>query len=181
MLGRGLTWFVLLLPLLAGCVTTSPDPARAACQSRMEKLSEQLLPGFAAAGYRPTVVVLLDDKLFNGRGFPSAPEVLGDSMVGGRVRLRPQLCDEEAMAVIVMAHEMAHIALNHHGTLATGVNLAWETPRHEAEADALALTVLKKLHAPKAMLDYLTCRLGQCAPLPGNWKRKPVGSALAED
>jgi len=173
---RHLPQLLPLLPLLlAGCATTPADPKLQACQQGLENLSRRLMPAFERLGYRPEVRIQLDADLANGRGFPALPEVQGDSMPGGRVRLRPALCADAEMAGIVLAHEMSHVALHHHGTLSTGVNLAWETPRNELEADGLARKVLQQTGARQEVVDFLACRLGQCGPIPG-FKHKPVGS-----
>ncbi|GAB2180101.1 hypothetical protein DLREEDagrD3_03240 [Denitratisoma sp. agr-D3] len=145
----------------------------------MEGIAQSLLPSFASLGYRPTAYIVMDDTLANGRGFPAAPEVFGDSLPGGRIRLRSSLCANDAFATIVVAHEMAHLALNHHGTPGTGVSLAWETPQNELAADDLARKVLQAQGAPKPWIDYLACRLGQCER--GPWKNKPVGSEPANN
>lgn len=153
---------------ITACSNMPSDPAQAACLSRMEAIAQNLLPAFAAEGYQPTVHLMLDAALANGRGFASPPGVLGDSAPGGRVRLRPALCANPPWAVVVVAHEMSHIALKHMGGVATGVSLEWEIPPKEKEADALALAVLKRAGGPRESIAILECRLGGCvAPRPG--------------
>ncbi|HEY3431805.1 MAG TPA: hypothetical protein VGK09_04590 [Rhodocyclaceae bacterium] len=168
--------FTSLGLLLASCAITPSDPARAACLRQMETLAQGLMPAFASLGYQPSVRIQLDDALANGRGFAASPNVLGDSMPGGRVRLRSILCQQTDYAYIVVAHEMSHVALNHIGQPSIGVSLAWETPHNELEADALAGKVLKAAGARQELVDYLACRLGQCSSQIPGLKHKPVGS-----
>ena len=168
--------WILLLAGLAGCGSTPVDPAKSLCLQRFDVMTQRLLPAFAAEGYQPAVHLQLDDTLTNGRGFAAPDGVMGDSLPSGRIRLRSRLCQDQALASIVLAHEMAHVALRHYGAPSSGVTLAWETPRAELEADQLAQKVLRRTGAPRSLLDFLDCRLGQCeAPSP-QWKRKPVGS-----
>lgn len=153
---------------IAACAHVPSNPEQAACLSRLEAIAQHLLPAFAAEGYQPTVRIMLDTDLANSRGFASPPGVLGDSVPGGRVRLRPALCANPPWAVVVVAHEMSHIALNHMGEVSTGVSLEWEIPPKEKEADALALAVLKRAGGPRESIAILECRLGGCAsPQPG--------------
>lgn len=175
MLGRAL--LLALVPvLLAGCVTTQSNPARQACLNNMEKIAEGLKPAFARLGYRPTIVMSIDDDLANYRGTPSPPSVYADSSPGGRIRLRPLLCSDSTLATVVVAHEMSHVALGEWGEPDAGITLAWEAPRRELRADALARKVLKEAGAPQSVVDFLGCRLGQCETVPSGWKHKPVGT-----
>lgn len=171
-----------LLPLaLTGCVLMPSSPERDACQKKVDFIAERLMPSFAKLGYQPSVRIVLSDDLPNSRGFPSPPDVLGDSAPGGRIRVRPVVCSRGAMALVVVAHEMSHAALKHMGTINHGVNLAWDVPKHEFEADALARQVLKDAGASKAVLDYLACRLGQCQAAPKGEKRKPADISSQDD
>lgn len=176
-MGRALA--ALLILLLAGCATVL-TPEQQACEKRMETIAERLMPGFEKLGYRPRVVIRLDEKLANGRGFPSPSNVFGDSSPGGGIRLRPVVCSNDGLASIVVAHEMSHVALAHWGMSNLGAVLAWEAPRQELEADALARRVLEVSGAPKPILDLMECRLGQCQETPLGLKHKPVGTRKDE-
>jgi len=169
---------VFLLPLLAGCAAAPPQsPAQQACLERMNAHAKELLPGFAVLGHRPEVRIQLDGEMRAG-GFRQPGEVLGDATPGGRIRLRTTaVCGDRAAARAVLAHEMAHVALRHHGTPGTGVTLEWEKPpQQEIEADRLALEVLRATGGDPAAERFLECHMTNCAgtPLP---RRSGAGAA----
>lgn len=168
----------LILPLLAACATLSPE--QQACEKRMEALADRLMPGFEKLGYKPRVAIRIDEKLANGRGFPSPSRVVGDSSPGGGIRLRPVVCSNDGLASIVVAHEMSHVALAHWTASSSSAVLAWEASPRELEADALARRVLEVSGAPKQLLDFLSCRLGQCQKVPSGLTHKPVGTKKDE-
>lgn len=176
-MGRALAAF-LILPLLAGCATLTPE--QQACEKRMEAIAERLMPSFEKLGYRPSVVIRIDEKLASGRGFSAPSSVLGDSSPGGGIRLRPVVCSNNGLAVMIVAHEMSHVALAHWTMSNLGAVLAWEARPQELEADALARRVLEVSGAPKPMLDFMACRLGQCQEVPPGLKHKPVGTKKDE-
>lgn len=152
--------------LLAACTTTQPYPKEhAACYERVQQHAAQLMPVFAALGYRLEPDVRLDEEMLNNRGFRAPDDVLGDAIPNGRIRLRPsRVCVSQAIARAVLAHEMAHVALQHRGVRGTGVTLAWEKPpQQEIEADGLALKVLRQAGGHPGAVAYVACRLGSCA------------------
>lgn len=150
---------------LAGCATAPSSPLQAACLARMNVHAAELLPGFEALGYRPQVNLQLDDEMRNGRGFRQSGQVLGDASPGGRVRLRAsRLCGDAAAARAVIAHEMAHVALQHRGSPGTGVVLEWERPAQEVEADRLAIDVLRHTGGHPAAEQFLACHFDDCGP-----------------
>jgi hypothetical protein len=154
--------------LLAGCATVTPESA--ACLARMKHHAVQVEPGFAALGYTFGYSIVLEEGLYSNRGFPSPPHVMGDALPSGRIRLRPSwVCGDDVQAQAVVAHEMAHVALQHRNTDTSGISLEWAPPRHELEADALGLKALQKAGAPRAAWKFLDCRLGQC-----EGRRKPA-------
>ena len=150
---------------LAGCAAAPSSPLQAACLARMNVHAAELLPGFEALGYRPQVHLQLDDEMRNGRGFRQSGQVLGDASPGGRVRLRAsRLCGDAAAARAVIAHEMAHVALQHRGAPGTGVVLEWERPAQEVEADRLAIDVLRHTGGHPAAEQFLACHFDDCGP-----------------
>lgn len=159
---------------LAGCAAAPPAPLQTACQQRMDRHAAELLPGFHALGYRPAVQLRLDDEMRDGRGFRQSGEVLGDASPGGRVRLRAaRLCRQDAVARAVIAHEIAHVALQHRGTPGTGVVLEWEVPPQEVEADRLALEVLRRTGGYPAAERFIECHRGNCGGMAGPAMRRP--------
>lgn len=174
----------LLLGLPAGCAVAPLSPERAACLERMNRHSAELLPGFAALGYRPEVRLQLDEEMRDGRGFRLPDQVLGDAQRSGRIRLRaPAVCGNPAVARAVVAHEMAHVALHHLGTAPTGVVLAWEKPApQEIEADRLALAVLRRTGGHPASERFIECHLSNCAAAaPAAWRgASPPRAGAAE-
>ncbi|MDK9725525.1 MAG: hypothetical protein OEL88_11610 [Sterolibacteriaceae bacterium MAG5] len=155
--------------LLAACTTTQPYPKEyAACYERVQQHAAQLMPVFAALGYRMEPDVRLDEDMVNNRGFRAPDDVLGDAIPNGRIRLRPsRVCASESLARAVLAHEMAHVALQHRGVRGTGVTLAWEKPpQQEIEADGLALKVLRQAGGYPGAVTYVACRLGSCVKAP---------------
>jgi hypothetical protein len=151
--------------VLAGCATVPPYPPQyAACHERVLQHAGQFMPGFAALGYRPEVRIYLDEEMRDGRGFRAPDNVLGDALPWGRIRLRPAaVCGSDYLARAVLAHEMAHVALQHKGVPGTGLVLAWEKPpQQETEADALALKVLRESGSDWQSIHYIECRLGKC-------------------
>lgn len=147
--------------ILAGCATVTPESA--ACLARMKRHAIGLESGFAALGYTFSYSIALEEGLYSNRGFPSPPHVMGDALPSGRIRLRPSwVCGDDVQAQAVVAHEMAHVALQHRNMDTSGVSVEWAPPREELEADALGLKALQKAGAPRAVWKFLDCRLGQC-------------------
>lgn len=173
----------LFLPLsaavLVGCAVVPPQsPEQAACLRRMEGHAAQLLPGFAALAHRPVVRLQLDDDMRDGRGFRQSGAVLGDALPDGRIRLRASgVCGDEVVARAVVAHEMAHVALQHRGMPGTGVIVEWEKPPpQEIEADRLALDVLRRTGGHPLSERFIECHLTNCtAVLPGRPARRSAG------
>ena len=175
-------WAALGL-LAAACAAPRPYPdGYAACYERMQRHAAELLPAFHALGYRPEVRLQLDEEMRNGRGFRQPDDLLGDSVPWGRIRLRPaRLCDDDAAARAVLAHEIAHVALRHQGVPDTGLVLAWERPpQQEAEADALALAAIRRAGGHPSSARYLECRLQDCGssfsglPLYPSYRERPA-------
>jgi hypothetical protein len=131
----------------------------------MQRHAAQLAPGFAALGYPLTIHLQLDDAMLDGAGFREMSDVMGDAIPSGRVRLRPSwVCGDDAAARAVVAHEMAHVALQHKGVPATGLVLAWEgPPRQENEANELGLAVLRRTGGYPQSERFLECRLRDCS------------------
>lgn len=151
---------------LPGCTPMQPYPqGYAACYERMQRHAAELAPGFAALGYRPAVRLSLDDKLPDAYGLHAMSDVMGDALPSGRIRLRPStLCANDALARAVVAHEMAHVALQHRGAPSTGLVLEWEgPPQQENEANALGLAVLRQTGGYPAAERFLECRLTDCS------------------
>lgn len=165
---------VMLLSLLLGaCAATPPTPELAACLARVEAHAADLRPAFAALGYRPEVHLRLDEDMADGRGFRKTKSTLGDASPGGAIRLRPsRLCVDDVLARAAVAHEMAHVALQHRGVPGNGITLQWEKPpRQEVEADELAHAVLLRAGGDVRAAMLVSCWLGRCER-PG----KPTGS-----
>ncbi len=156
----------LLVSLLLGaCALPPPTPEQSACLDRMRAHAAELQPAFAALGYRPEVSLRLDEEMPDGRGFAKSDSILGDASPGGAVRLRPsRLCADEALARAVVAHEMAHVALQHRAIPASGVTLAWEPQPLEVAANELAYAVLMRAGGDGRAARLIDCWLGRCAP-----------------
>lgn len=138
-------------------------PGYEACYERMQRHVAELATGFAALGYRPVVHLSLDEKMDDARGLHAMSDVMGDAVPSGRVRLRPSLCADDALARAVVAHEMAHVALQHRGVPTSGLILEWEgPPQQENEANALGLAALRKTGADPSSERFLECRLKDC-------------------
>lgn len=155
---------LLILLLLAGCATQPLTPELSACLSRMEGHAANLLPAFAALGYRPAVRLHLDEEMVDGNGFRKLASTLGDASPGGQVRLRPsRLCADDVLARAVVAHEMAHVALQHRGVMGSGITFLWEKPpRQEVEADELAYAVLRRAGSDPRAARLVSCWLDRC-------------------
>lgn len=163
--------------LLAACTTTQPYPKEhAACYESVQQHAAQLMPAFNALGYSFEIDVRLDEDLLNARGFRQMGDVLGDALPNGRIRLRPsRVCANPSVVRAVLAHEMAHVALQHLGVKGNGITLAWEKPpKQETEADELALRVLRKAGGHPGAVNYIACRLGNC---PGQASGRPGAPA----
>jgi hypothetical protein len=91
------------------------------------------------------------------------------------------LCGDDAVARAVIAHEMAHVALQHRGTPGTGVVLEWEVPPQEVEADRLALEVLRRTGGHPAAERLLACHLSNCGGMAGPAMRRPGMRLLPEN
>lgn len=132
----------------------------------MQRFAQELAPGFAALGHQPRIRLQLDDKLPDAYGLHAMSDVMGDALPGGRIRLRASsLCGNDVLARAVLAHEMAHVALQHQGTPNTGLVLAWEgPPKQEQEADRLALAALRKSGSYPLSEAWLGCHVGDCVP-----------------
>lgn len=157
--------FLPLLALLLGACAVPPlAPELRACHARMEVHLASLMPGFAALGYRIEVRPRLDEALVDGRGFPSSGSTMGDASPGGAIRLRPShVCADDSLGRAVLAHEIAHVALQHRGMAGSGVTLQWEKPpRIETEANELAYAVLKRVGGDARAVYLVGCWLGKC-------------------
>jgi hypothetical protein len=155
---------ILLSLLLGGCATTPMPPELAACHARMEAHAAHLRPAFAALGHRPEVHLRLDEELADGRGFRKGKSTLGDASPSGAIRLRPsRVCADEVLARAVVAHEMAHVALQHRGVPGSGITLLWERPpQQEMEADELAHAALLRAGGDPRAAMLVSCWLGRC-------------------
>ena len=164
---------IFLSVLLGACATAPPRPELAACLARMEAHAANLRPAFAALGHRPDVYLRLDEDLADWRGFRKGERTLGDASPGGAIRLRPsRVCADEVLARAVVAHEMAHVALQHRGVPGSGVTVLWEKPpQQETEADELAHAALLRAGGDSRAAMLVSCWLGRC-DRPG----KPGGS-----
>lgn len=159
-----------LVAALSACAPLQPfPPGYAACYQRMERHAAALLPGFAALGYQPSVRLFVDEKLPDVYGLHAMSDVLGDALPSGRVRLRASsVCANDTLAQAVVAHEMAHVALQHRGAPTTGVVLTWEgLPPQEREADALALAVLRRINGYPLAMRFLECHSNECGGAAG--------------
>lgn len=155
---------LLILLLLAGCATQRLTPELSACLARMQGHAAGLLPAFTALGYRPAVHLRLDEDMVDGNGFRKQASTLGDSTPGGQVRLRPsRLCAGDALGRAVVAHEMAHVALQHRGVVGSGITFLWEKPpQQEVEADELAYAVLRRAGGDPRAAQLVRCWLDRC-------------------
>lgn len=155
---------VFLFVLLGSCAVVPPRPELAACLARMETHAANLRPTFTAMGYRPEVYLRLDEDLADGRGFRKSESTLGDASPGGAIRLRPsRLCADEVLARAVVAHEMAHVSLQHRSVPGSGVTALWEKPsQQEIEADELAYAVLMRAGGDVRAAMLVSCWLGKC-------------------
>jgi hypothetical protein len=155
---------ILLSLLLGACAATPPRPELAACMTRMEAHAANLRPAFAALGHRPEVYLRLDEDLADSRGFRKGESTLGDASPGGTIRLRPsRLCADEVLARAVVAHEMAHVSLQHRGVPGSGVTALWEKPaQQEIEADELAYAALMRAGGDVRAAMLVSCWLGKC-------------------
>ena len=150
-----------LCALLAACASVPEDPN--GCLPRMKKFAQALEPGFAALGYTFSYSIALEENLYSNWGFPSPPQVMGDAVSSGRIRLRPsRVCGDDRLGFAVVAHEMAHVALRHYNSETTGITLEWAPAKEELEADDLGLRALRKIGASPRVWKLLECRLGQC-------------------
>lgn len=166
---------MLLLFLLSACAMPPPRPQEAACLARMEGHAASLMPAFAAMGHRPEVHLRLDEELVDGNGFAKSASILGDALPGGGIRLRPsRLCADDVLGRAVVAHEMAHVALQHRGAAGSGVTLLWDRPQQEIEADELAYAVLSRTAGDDRAAVLVSCWLGRCDALarPGVGRRR---------
>jgi hypothetical protein len=166
---------IALLLLLSGCASALPGPDMVACLTRMENHAASLKPVFAAMGYRFDVHLRLDEELTDGRGFSKSESVMGDASPGGAIRLRPsRLCANDMLGRAVVAHEMAHVALQHRAVAGSGIIVLWEqrSPQ-EVEADKLAYAVLRQAGGDSGAAALVSCWLGKCGSLgnPG-WNRQ---------
>ncbi len=154
----------LVLPMLGACAMPPLAPVHLACLERMEGHAESLKPAFAALGYRSEVHLRLDEYLADGRGFAKSVSTLGDSSAGGSIRLRPsRLCSDAVLARAVVAHEMAHVALQHRGTPSEGIVVLWDKPpRLESEANELAHAALVRSGDDTGAAKLVACWLGKC-------------------
>lgn len=174
---RRMTRMAIFLGVLLGaCATVAPGPEQAACLARMEAHAAHLQPAFAALGYRPEVYLRLDEDLADGRGFRKGDSTLGDASPGGAIRLRPsRLCADEVLARAVVAHEMAHVSLQHRGVPGSGVTVLWEKPpQQEIEADELAHAALLRAGGDPRAAMLVSCWLGKCER-PGQPGARPRG------
>lgn len=174
---RRMTRMAIFLGVLLGaCATVALGPEQAACLARMEAHAAHLQPAFAALGYRPEVYLRLDEDLADGRGFRKGDSTLGDASPGGAIRLRPsRLCADEVLARAVVAHEMAHVSLQHRGVPGSGVTVLWEKPpQQEIEADELAHAALLRAGGDPRAAMLVSCWLGKCER-PGQPGARPRG------
>ncbi|HEX8964081.1 MAG TPA: hypothetical protein VF801_13855 [Rhodocyclaceae bacterium] len=165
----------LLAACLGACGTLQPyPPGYADCYARVQKHATDLIPAFAALGYRPSVQIYLDEKLPDVYGLHAMSDVMGDALPNGRIRLRiSSVCGNDMLARAVVAHEIAHVALQHRGVPPTGLVLAWEgPPPQEREADRLGLAALRQAGGYPAAQAYLECRTGECG-VPGGAMGNP--------
>jgi hypothetical protein len=166
---------IALLLLLSGCASALPGPDMVACLTRMENHAASLKPVFAAMGYRFDVHLRLDEELTDGRGFSKSESVMGDASPGGAIRLRPsRLCANDMLGRAVVAHEMAHVALQHRAVAGSGIIVLWEQRApQEVEADELAYAVLRQAGGDSGAAALVSCWLGKCGSLgnPG-WNRQ---------
>lgn len=162
----------LVFLLLTGCAAPLLKPELSACLARMEAHAETLRPAFASLGYRPEVYLRLDEDMADGRGFRKSESTLGDASPSGVIRLRPsRLCADEVLAHAVVAHEMAHVSLQHRGLAGSGITLLWEKrPGQEIEADELAYAALKRAGGDARAAILVSCWLGRCGEI-----AKPAG------
>lgn len=155
---------------LCACAPLPPyPPGYAACYERVRRQAAELAPGFAALGYRPAAELHLDENMPDAYGLHAMSDVMGDAMPDGRIRLRMSaVCGDDLLARAVVAHEMAHVALQHRGAPTTGLVLAWEgPPPQEREADALALAVLRKVGGDPRAERFLECHANGCGAAGG--------------
>jgi len=172
---RRMTRLTVFLSLLLGaCAAAPPRPELAACLALMEVHAATLRPAFAALGHRPEVYLRLDEDLADGRGFRKGESTLGDASPGGAIRLRPsRVCVDEVLARAVVAHEMAHVALQHRVVPGSGVTVLWEKPaQQELEADELAFAALRRAGGDPRAAMLVNCWLGKCGR-----QDKPGGSS----
>lgn len=156
---------MILSLLLGACALPPPTPEQAACQARMQSYAADLQPAFAGLGYRPQVDLRLDEEMLDGRGFAKPDSILGDASPGGVVRLRPsRLCADGALARAVVAHEMAHVALQHRAVPGSGVTLSWVPQPLEVAANELAYAALVRAGGDPRAARLIHCWLGNCAP-----------------
>jgi hypothetical protein len=159
-----------LAAALSACAPIQPfPPGHAACYQRMEGHVAELMPGFAALGYQPSIRLFIDEKLPDVYGLHAMSDVLGDALPSGRIRVRASsVCANDRLAQAVVAHEMAHVALKHRGAPTTGVVLTWEgLPPQEREADTLALAVLRRINGYPQAQRFLECHLNGCGGAAG--------------
>ncbi len=157
---------MILSLLLGACASAPPTPEQAACLARMRAHAAELQPAFAALGYRPEVSLRLDEEMPDGRGFAKSDSILGDASPGGAVRLRPsRLCADEALARAVVAHEMAHVALQHRAMPGNGVTLTWEPQPLEVAANELAYAALMRAGGDGRAARLIRCWLEGCAAM----------------
>ncbi len=162
---QSMTRITLVLSLLLGSCAMPPlAPELTACLARMEGHAADLMPAFDALGYRPDVHLRLDDDLADVRGFRKPASTMGDALPGGSIRLRPShVCADDMLGRAVVAHEMAHVVLQHRGVAGSGVTLLWETrPRQEVEADELAYAALTRAGGDARAAVLVSCWLGKC-------------------
>jgi hypothetical protein len=155
---------IALLLLLTSCASPLPGPDLVACLARMENHAASLKPVFAAMGYRFDVHLRLDEELTDGRGFSKSENVMGDASPGGAIRLRPsRLCGNDMLGRAVVAHEMAHVALQHRAVAGSGIIVLWEqrSPQ-EVEADQLAYAALRQAGGDSGAAALVSCWLGKC-------------------
>jgi hypothetical protein len=159
-----LGWVLSLPALLVSCAQTPPTPPQyARCKARMDEFAAQIQKGYVALGYRFSTRITLDAQMLDHRGVAQPATVMGDALAGGFIRMRPSsVCQSDMAARVVLAHEMAHVALRHNGARQGVVLKIGDTrqPVQELEADQLAARVLEKIDARAA--DYMYCRLNLC-------------------
>ncbi|MCF8178923.1 MAG: hypothetical protein K9J74_10480 [Sulfuritalea sp.] len=130
----------------------------------MKSHAASLEHAFAVLGFRSEVHPHLDEELADGRGFAKSVSTLGDASAGGNIRLRPSwICVAPVLARAVVAHEMAHVALQHRGVSSEGVVVAWAEPtRQETEANELAYAVLVRSGVDTRAARLVACWLEKC-------------------